>query len=88
MPITRGSTPADAHPMSRAIGARSSAAALRPDISTSAAPPSVMPDEVPAVMMPGLPSTLPNTGGSFRSCSIVVSGRGCSSAATVASRPF
>ena len=39
----------------------------------------VTPEEAPAVMIPGAPSTLPNTGGSFRSVSIVVSPRGCSS---------
>ena len=41
---------------------RRSAEAFAALISTSAAPPSVIPDEVPAVMMPGCPSTSPNTG--------------------------
>ena len=43
----------------------------------------MIPDEVPAVMMPGCPSTFGKTGPSFLRDSIVVSGRGCSSASTV-----
>ena len=62
MPMMRGSTPAEAHPMMRASGVTPSAAHAAALISTTAAPPSVMPDEVPAVMMPGCPSTSPKTG--------------------------
>ena len=53
-------------------------------ISTMAAAPSVMPAELPAVTLP--PSR--NTGSSRPSASIVVSGRGCSSTATVVVEPF
>src|SRR3954470_23031581 len=83
MPIRRGSTPALAQPRIFASGRRPRARAASADASTSAAPPSVMPDEVPAVMMPGCPSTSPNTGGSFLRVSPVVSPRGCSSRSTM-----
>ena len=60
--MIRGSTPALAQPRIFARGFRPRAFAASADASTSAAPPSVMPDEVPAVMMPGCPSTSLNTG--------------------------
>ena len=66
MPMMRGSTPALAQPRIFARGFRPRARAVSADARTSAAPPSVIPDEVPAVMMPGCPSTSPNTGGSLR----------------------
>ena len=52
----------------------------RADASTSAAPPSVMPDEAPAVMMPGCPSTSSNTSGSLPGSRSSCPPRGCSSA--------
>ena len=86
MPMMRGSTPALAQPRIRARGDSLRVRAASLDASTSAAPPSVMPDELPAVMMPG-PSTSPNTGGSFRRLSIVVS-RACSSRSIVVCWPL
>ena len=49
-------------------------------VSTTAAPPSVMPDDVPAVMMPGCPSTLGKTGGELpQRLDASCPRRGCSS---------
>src|SRR5262245_32565727 len=83
MPMIRGSTPALAQPTILARGASRRARAASADAITTAAPPSVIPDDEPAVMMPGRPSTSPNTGGSLRRLSIVVSPRGCSSRSTI-----
>ncbi len=83
MPMSRGSTPALAHPSRRARGVRPRALACSADVNTTAAPPSVIPDEEPAVMMPS-----PNAVGSFRRLSIVASGRGCSSRSTTTLCPF
>ena len=88
MPITRGSTPALAQPITRASGVTPSRLARSALISTTAAPPSVMPEDDPAVTIPGCPSTSPNTGVSFCRFSIVVPARGCSSASTVIDLPF
>ena len=82
--MIRGSTPALAQPRIFARGFRPRARAVSADARISAAPPSVIPDEVPAVMMPGCPSTSLNTVGSLRSVSSVVSPRGCSSRSTTA----
>ena len=62
--------------MIRASGRHPSWAARDALARTTAAPPSVMPDALPAVMMPGCPSTSPKTGASLRSESIVVPDRG------------
>ena len=83
MPIMRGSTPALAHPVSRASGCRPRSLAHAADASTTAAPPSVMPEADPAVMMPGWPSTTGKVRGSLASPSSVAPARGCSSALTV-----
>ena len=53
MPILRGSTPALAHPMIRASGVTPCAFAAAALMITTAAPPSVTPDDAPAVMIPG-----------------------------------
>ena len=53
MPMIRGSTPALAQPRILARGVRPRLCAASADVRTSAAPPSVIPDDVPAVMMPG-----------------------------------
>src|SRR5512132_3491737 len=79
MPMTAGSTPAHDIPASRASGRRPSAAARDSDISTRAAAPSVIPEELPAVTLP----FSRKTGGNAASRSSVVSGRGCSSSLTV-----
>src|SRR5512132_549348 len=79
MPMTAGSTPAHDIPASRASGRRPSAAARDSDISTRAAAPSVIPEELPAVALP----FSRKTGGNAASRSSVVSGRGCSSSLTV-----
>ena len=79
MPMIRGSTPVVAQASMRASAARRDAPPRLAAISTSAAPPSVMPDADPALMMPGCPSTSGNTSGSLRRLSIVVPARGCSS---------
>jgi hypothetical protein len=81
--MMRGSTPADAHAVTRASGVTPDRAARDALINTTAAPPSVIPEDVPAVEIP--PG---KTGASFRSDSSVVSGRGCSSAATTTVRPL
>ena len=79
IPMISGGTPAQLQPMIRASGMRPSARARSSSIRTMAAAPSVSPLELPAVTLP--PSR--KTGGSFARLSIVVSGLGCSSAATV-----
>ena len=63
--MTRGSTPAVAHPRMRAIGVSRVPGDAASPATTTAAPPSVMPDDEPAVMMPGAPSTSPKTSGSL-----------------------
>ena len=52
MPITWGSTPADAMPSTRAMGFTEPARARSRDVTRRAAAPSVMPDEFPAVTVP------------------------------------
>ena len=88
MPMLRGSTPALAQPRMRASGVTCSRLARSALINTTAAPPSVMPDDDPAVMMPGAPSTSRKTSGSLRRLSSVVPGRGCSSTSSIAGLPF
>ena len=82
MPITRGSTPATALPAKAASGSTPSAAARSSLAITSAAAPSLMPLELPAVTLP--PAR--KAGRSFASASAVESGRGCSSTVDVADR--
>ena len=82
MPITRGSTPATALPTNAPSGSMPSSRAFSSDAITSAAAPSLMPDELPAVTVP----PLRNAGFSAASFSSVVSGRGCSSRVDVADR--
>ena len=83
MPITRGSTPALAQPSRRATGVMPCARAHSAELNTTAAPPSVMPEAEPAVMIPGWPSTTGKVSGSLASPSSVDPGRGCSSMANV-----
>ena len=78
MPITRGSTPATALPAKAASGSTPSARARSSLAITSAAAPSLMPLELPAVTVP--PAR--KAGRSFASSSAVESGRGCSSTVT------
>ena len=82
MPMTRGSTPATALPAKAASGSTPSARARSSLAITSAAAPSLMPLELPAVTLP--PAR--NAGRSFASASAVESGRGCSSTVDVADR--
>ena len=70
--------PTSTRPRARAARRRTSRPPPRSP-STSAAAPSVMPEELPACTVPFSGS---KTGGSFASDASVVSGRGCSSAAT------
>ena len=92
-PMTPGSTPAAAEPTHRAMGLRPSARAFSPSINRSAAAPSLMPLELPAVTVP--PSR--KDGASRASFSIEVSRvkrpfslrqRGCSSVSTMTGAPF
>ena len=78
MPITRGSTPATALPTKAPSGSMPSACARSSLAITSAAAPSLIPLEFPAVTVP--PSR--NAGFSAASFSAFVSGRGCSSRVT------
>ena len=71
MPITRGATPAEATPTTRALIVKPSRTANRSDAMIMAAAPSLIPEELPAVTVP--PGR--NTGLSLASCSSVVSGR-------------
>src|SRR5690606_32647712 len=64
---------------SLASGVRPRSLAQPPSTTTSAPAPSQIPDALPAVTTP----SFLKTGGSLASTSIVVSGRGCSSLATV-----
>ena len=82
MPITRGSTPATALPTNVPSGSTPSSRAFSSDATTSAAAPSLSPDELPAVTVP--PGR--NAGFSVASFSALVSGRGCSSRATPSDR--
>jgi acetyl-CoA acetyltransferase family protein len=75
MPITRGSTPATEEPTNAASGWAPSSRAQSSLAITSAAAPSLMPDELPAVTVP----SARNAGFSAASFSALVSGRGCSS---------
>src|SRR5579859_4193092 len=74
-PMHAGSTPATAQLTMRARGFHPAAAALPAEVSTSAAAPSLMQEEFPAVTDP----PLRKTGLSFASFSTVLSPRGCSS---------
>ena len=93
MPMIRGSTPALAQPMMRASGVQAARLrARRRSSARRAAPPSVMPDDVPAVMMPGVSFDVRRRpSGSFLSASIVVSGArmlvGVDASASCPSRP-
>ena len=80
MPIRRGSTPALAQPMIRASGFSRRAFAGAALMTTTAAPPSVTPDEDARGDDARVPFDSPKTSGSLRRLSIVVPGRGCSSA--------
>ena len=79
MPITRGGTPATADATTRARGVRPCRAPPASEATMSAAAPSLMPDALPAVIVPSARVI----GTSRASASSVVSGRGCSSAVTV-----
>ena len=83
-PITRGATPAVAKPITRASGTRPARAAPASLASSSAAAPSLTPDELPAVTVP----CLRNAGFRPASVSSVVSARGCSSWRTCSVSPF
>jgi hypothetical protein len=78
MPMTRGSTPATALATKRPSGWMPSSTAFSSLATTSAAAPSLIPLELPAVSVP------PSRKAGFRAASFsgVVSGRGCSSAVT------
>src|SRR5436190_7736291 len=78
MPITRGSTPATAPPAKAPSGSTPSSRAFSADAITSAAAPSLIPEEFPAVTVP----LSRNAGFSAESLSRSVSGRGCSSRST------
>ncbi len=84
MPMMRGSTPAEAAQRIDASGATPLASAFCRDMTTTAAPPSLMPEALPAVTVP---SPL-NAGRSPSSFSTVVSGRGCSSLSTTTGGPL
>src|SRR5438045_9424682 len=79
MPMMRGGTAADANPRMRARGVKPCFFTARSDARTIAAAPSLTPEALPAVTVPGLRTI----GLSFAKPSIVVSGRGCSSLSTV-----
>ena len=83
-PMYAGSTPATAEAMTRAIGRRPSSSAVSAEASSTAAAPSLMPEELPAVTVP----SVRNTGRSWASFSGVVSGRGCSSRSMTVGSPF
>ncbi len=78
MPIRSGSTPATALATMRATGFSPSVLARLASTTSTAAAPSLRPEEFPAVTVP--PAL--NAAGSLASISSVVSGRGCSSSST------
>ena len=82
-PMYDGATPAMPAAAIRAIGRRPSRSAHSAEATSSAAAPSLIPDEFPAVTVP--PGR--NAGRSAASRSSVVSGRGCSSVSTTAGAP-
>src|SRR5579875_1979633 len=83
MPMYDGSTAATAPPAMRARGRFPCRSAHAAEATSSAAAPSLMPDELPAVTVP--PAR--NAGGSAARRSSVESGRGCSSVATTVDSP-
>ena len=54
MPMTRGGTPAEAMPMMRAYGVRPCFFTAASEAMIIAAAPSLTPEALPAVMVPGL----------------------------------
>ena len=83
-PIIEGSTPDSARATIRIRGVSPSVCAWVAVVKTTAAAPSLIPDELPAVTLP----FLRKTGRKFASLSIDVA-RGCSSVSKVnVSRPF
>ena len=82
MPITRGGTPVHTIEVTRASGVRPYRSTARSDATSSAAAPSLTPEEFPAVMLP--PG---NSGRSLPSASSEVS-RGCSSRSTSTGSPL
>src|SRR5262245_15423645 len=78
MPMMRGGTPADAMPSTRARAFRPCAFTASAEARIMAAAPSLTPDALPAVTVPGLRNGVL----SLASASRVVSGRGCSSVST------
>src|SRR5262245_35638326 len=84
IPITRGGTAADAMPSTRARGVRPWRFAASAEAMITAAAPSLMPEALPAVMVPGLRTI----GLSLARPSSVVSGRGCSSFSTTTGPPL
>src|ERR1035437_117048 len=87
IPIVRGSTPAEVTAAIRASGFRLFCFTKCSLATTTAAAPSVIPEEFPAVIVPGVSLDFENTGGSFPSFSKLASGNGCSSRANVVA-PF
>ena len=79
MPMMRGGTAAEASPRIRARGVRPCFFTAASDARIIAAAPSLTPEALPAVTVPGLRTI----GFSFVRPSSVVSGRGCSSLSTV-----
>src|SRR5262245_17118503 len=83
-PMTRGSTPADEDPTTRATGFNPNLAAAASEATNIAQAPSFTPEALPAVTVP-----LARKGvGSLANASSVVSGRICSSSATVLIDPL
>ena len=83
MPMTAGSTPATPLVRQRSLGVRPSSAALRSDMRTTAAAPSLILDALPAVTVP----SFLNTGRRVESLSRLVSALGPSSALTTTGSP-
>ncbi len=86
MPMCAGSTPADALGPTKAIGVSPSSLALFSSTRSSAAAPSLTPEELPAVTVPK--SSSANMGRSLPSFSRVMFGRGCSSVSTMTGSRF
>ena len=83
MPMTRGSTPACAYPISLPIGTRPLSRTNDSDASTTAAAASFSPEALPAVTVP----SLANAGRSRAMSSRLTSGRTCSSVSTTVTLP-
>src|SRR6266516_2210171 len=84
MPMIRGGTPAEAAPSTRARGLSPWRLTAASDAMIIAAAPSLTPEALPAVTVPGLRNGVL----SFARPSSVVSGRGCSSLSTMIGPPL